>query len=278
MNAHKATAFCVDIADAQCFANTTWANTTRQDIRASLWKQGADVVYSRTDGSIVQSTVVGIPTAEPFDIDGLRGLHDVFYSVANLTTNITQPDTTKILYHALQQATAWISGDIGERGSQGDDVGYWSTLAMGSLLIVPLMDFPDSHTFENVATGSSATSANRLIIPYTSVIGYLVVFVTIVAWAGYNIWWINGKIIPNASFFPEIDFASKCVIAENAGPSIGDGSIGNVLCRLSNATSEDIWEELEGITIQGREKENRIILTGGSGDNGLLSLRNRYYY
>jgi hypothetical protein len=234
---------------AQCFSNTTWVTASRQDIRVSLWRQGANVVYQRKDGRIINSTAVNPPVPEAFDIDGLRLLHGAFYNVANLTTDITEIDTTKIVYHSVEQATAWISGDIGERGSQGDDATYWSTLAMGSLLIVPLMDFTNNHSLENIVIGSSATATNTLIIPYASVIGYSVVFLTIVSWAGYNLWRISGQMVPNSSYFPEIDFASKCVMdmRDESGKTDHEGSIGNLLHQLSNETSKDIWGQLEGV-------------------------------
>jgi hypothetical protein len=110
---------------------------------------------------------------------------------------------------------------------------------------------------------------------------------TIVSWAGYNLWRISGQVIPNSSYFLEIDFASKCFvdIKEESGRTWHEGSIGNLLRRLSNGASEDIWSEMEGVTVHGRDwmndqtREHTIVLfQGNDEESGRPLTRNDYYY
>jgi hypothetical protein len=47
--------------------------------------------------------------------------------------------------------------------------------------------------------------------------------------------------IPNSSYFPEVDFASKCVESNISGQS---SAVGRLLYPLSNAASHDVKEQL----------------------------------
>jgi hypothetical protein len=72
------------------------------------------------------------------------------YGVANLsdTSQVSQNVTATIRYHAVEQATAWLQGNVGIGGLGGDVDHYWSSLAVRSLVVMPLMSFTNPKTAE----------------------------------------------------------------------------------------------------------------------------------
>jgi hypothetical protein len=235
----------VRIAESDCFTNTTWTST--QTLNASLWQQYCSVAYSRKDDDILESLPVTGNTQAAFDIDGLFHLYDAIYGLANLTdsSNITTNVTATIRYHTVEQATAWLMGNVGIGGLGGDVDHYWSSFAVRSLVIVPLMDFTNPKTAEYLTTGSSAKQFYRLLIPKSSAYGFFGIVVVLLVWCGCCLLVSPGVLAPNSSLFPEIDFGSKCVSSTNWAFS----TVGDALMPLSNATSKEVSRNLTGVSI-----------------------------
>jgi len=189
-----------------------------------------------------------------FDIDGLFQVYNAFYGVANLSdaSNVTTNITATIRYHTVEQTTAWLEGNVGIDGLGGDVDHYWSSLAVRSLLVMPLMLFASPKTAEYLTTGSSAKQFYRLLIPKYSAYGFAGMVLAIVTWSGLCLLFVaRGVLAPNSSLYPEIDFGSKCVPLEseqNARESTVS-SIGYALFPLSNATSKEVSRDLAGIRI-----------------------------
>jgi hypothetical protein len=59
--------------------------------------------------------------------------------------------------------------------------------------------------------------------------------------------------VPNSSYFPEVDFASKCVESNVPGQS---STVGSLLCPLGNANSHDVKDQL---------RETRFFVGGTTG-------------
>ena len=237
---------------ADCFTNQSWISP--ESMNASLWRQRANIVYSRKDGQILQSCPTTDPVPEAFNIEDLFVLYDVTYGVANLSQSgiRTNASIATIRYHTIEQTTALLKGDVGVRGAGGDEDQYWSSVAVRSLLMAPLMDYPSSKTVADLVMGSSAKQFFRLLIPISSLYGFLLISLAIVAWSACCLSSVSPFIIaPNSSLFPEIDFGSKCVDLEQGeeNPDSNVKCIGSVLFPLSNATSKEIATDLSGVTI-----------------------------
>jgi len=200
----------------------------------------------------------------PFDRDGLFAIYNATYGIADPNSNTTLTDdvTATIHFHAVQQATAWLQGDVGYRGSSGDDEHYWSTYAVRALIVAPYMDYTNSA--EDVAfltTGSSASQFSRLIIPRAQVYGFVIIVTFALSWsAGLLTWSLKSGIVqPNNSLYPEIDFASKCVQSaperlfsripgQTNSVELVRG-LGGLLAPLSNGTTFEVTKKLKGINI-----------------------------
>lgn len=246
---------------ADCFTNQTWISP--RPIQATLWRQYAAVAYDRRDGHIIQSLALEDtpPMPEAFDIEGLLAIYNVTYGLANFSDSGIRTDTaiTTIRYHAVEQATAWLKGNVGTRGAAGDQDHFWSSLAGRALLLWPLTDFTNPLSPADCTTGASARQFYRLSIQSSSVYGFLFIVLTILTWSAYTLWSLStGAMAPNSSLFPEIDFASKCVQFKdersgngnpdpNSGPDPVTGM--NLLIPLSNAESKGIINHLSGVTI-----------------------------
>jgi hypothetical protein len=244
---------CVKIDEGDCFTNQTWS-TSRLSVAASLWTQRTSVVYRRNDGTILQSNPTTIPTPVAISTNDLLEIYNATYGVADLfsSTIRTNDVLDTIRYHAVEQVTAWIQGNVGIRGAGGDDDHYWDALAVRSLIIVPMMDFTNAKTADNIATASSAKQFYRLIIPSISVCGFLFLVLIITVWSASVLTLTARFIVPNNTMFPEIDFGSKCGYGNvsNSGQNKGvANSVGESLHSLSNCTSRVAIRELSGITI-----------------------------
>jgi hypothetical protein len=244
----------VSIDQADCFTNQTW-DTTRLSVSASLWSQHTSIVYQRNDGTILESTPTTTPSPANISISDLLAIYNATYGVANLSDTSTRTDEVlaTIRYHAIQQATAWLNGDVGIRGAAGDDDHYWDEVAVRSLIILPIMDFTNNKNADNLATASSAKQFYRLIIPSISVYGFLFLVLIITVWSASWLTLTVGFIIPNNTLFPEIDFGSKCGYG-NVSTSGQDNeqmanTVGESLRSLSNCTSQAVIMELSDITI-----------------------------
>ena len=138
----------------------------------------------RQDGQIIKSLAVSdnIPTA--FNISGLFTMYNAFYGLANLTdsSNRTNNVTATIRCHTVEQTTAWLKGNVGIKGLGGDVDHYWSSFAVRSLLVMPLMDYTSSKTAEYLSTGPSAKKHYRLLILESSAYGFFGIVSTRIAW------------------------------------------------------------------------------------------------
>ena len=233
--------------------NRSWESS--QSIGASLWQQYSYVAYSREDGHIMESAPLTANVPMAFDIDGLFQIYNAFYGVANLSdaSNITTNVTATIRYHTVEQITAWLEGNVGIDGLGGDVDNYWSSSAVRSLLVMPLMLFTAPKTAEYLTTGSSAKQFYRLLIPKYSAYGFAGMALAIITWSGCCLLFVcRGVLAPNSSLFPEIDFGSKCVPLESEQSNPRDStvsSIGYALFPLSNATSKEVSRDLAGLRI-----------------------------
>jgi len=250
----------MNIERLDCLTNRTWRNPLL--VEATLWRQYAEVAYGRKDGHINESTPLAgsPPIPEPFDIQGLFGLYNVTYGLANIfdTNNRTPEVEATIRYQAMHQISEWLKGDVGVKGAQGDEDRYWRTLAGRMLILWPLEDCyanDDKKSWE-VTTGSSTNQSTRLFIPTSSVVAFLVLSLSVLIWAAVCLWSVSrGIVAPNSSLFPEIDFGSKCVQFERdykLGEEVADieDSVGmGVLYPLSNAESKTIASELNTVNI-----------------------------
>jgi hypothetical protein len=236
-----------------CFKNQTW-DTSTLSVAASLWSQHTSVVYQRNDGTILESTPTTTPTPVNISITDLLAIYNATYGVADFNSSgRTDEVVATIRYHAVQQATAWVQGNVGIRGAGGDDDHYWDVLAVRSLIIVPMMDFTNDKNADNIATASSAKQFYRLIIPSISVYGFLFLVLIITIWSASWLTLTIGFIIPNNTLFPEIDFGSKSGYG-NVSISGEDNeqmanSVGESLHSLSNCTSQVVIRELSDVTI-----------------------------
>lgn len=241
------------IDEVDCFTNRSWASS--QSVRASLWQQYSYVAYSRQDGHIIESLPVSANFPMSFNITGLFQIYNAFYGLANLSDSSHRTDniTATIRYHTVEQTTAWLQGNVGIDGLGGDVDHYWSSLAVRSLLAMPLMDFVTPKTAEYLTTGSSAKQFYRLLIPRYSAYSFFGMVLFIVIWSAYCLLFVCPSVVaPNNSLFPEIDFGSKCVPLESGRHNNGDtvvSSVGYMLYPLSNATSKEVSKELTGTRV-----------------------------
>lgn len=239
------------ISQSDCFTNRSW--TSSQSVNASLWQQYSYIAYQRQDGKIIKSLPVSdnIPTA--FNITSLFQIYNAFYGLANLTdsTNRTDYVTATIRYHTVEQTTAWLEGNVGIGGRGGDIDHYWSSFAVRSLLVMPLMDFTSPKTAKYLTTGSSAKEHYRLLIPKSSAYGFFGIVAVIMVWCGCCLLVSPGVLAPNSSLFPEIDFGSKCVQIETQDWKNGRtiSTVGDALFPLSNATSKEVSRDLTDLSI-----------------------------
>jgi hypothetical protein len=241
---------CVRIEESDCFTNTSWTST--QAVNASLWQQYSSIAYSRKDDDILESLPVTADTPAAFDIDGLFQIYNAIYGLANLTdsSHITTNITATIRYHTVEQATAWLEGNVGIGGLGGDVDHYWSSFAVRSLVIVPLIDFTNPKTAEYLTTGSSAKQFYRLLIPKSSAYGFFGIVVVLIVWCGCCLLVCPRVLAPNCSLFPEIDFGSKCVSQMRQSSSNRTfTNVGDALYPLSNATSKEVSRNLTGVSI-----------------------------
>ena len=243
---------CVRTDEADCFRNESWKSY--QGLSASLWQQYSQIAYDRKDDNILESLplTAGVPAA--FDIDGLFQIYNASYGVANLSqaSNIIANETNTLRYHTIEQTTAWLEGNVGIDGLGGDVDHYWSSLAVRTLLAMPLMLFTNPKTAEYITTGSSAKKYSRLLIPQPTAYGFIGMALGIVIWCGCCLLVSRKTVAPNSSLFPEIDFGSKCIPPESLqynGTERTVSSIGHALFPLSNATSKEVTRELGGIRI-----------------------------
>ena len=234
-----------------CFATQTW-DTSRLSVAASIWSQHTSIVYRRNDGTILESTPTTTPIPVNISTSDLLKIYNATYGAANLSDSSgrTKEVVATIRYHAVEQATAWIQGNVGIRGAGGDDDHYWDALAVRSLIIVPIMDFTNDKTADNLVRASSAKQFYRLIIPSISVYGFMFLVLIITGWSASLLILTFGFIVPNNSLFPEIDFASKCGYGNISisGQQMVN-SVGESLHSLSNCTSQVVIRELSGVTI-----------------------------
>jgi hypothetical protein len=253
---------CQRIEQGDCFTNQTWTGQLTRPTHVSLYRVYSDVVYDRKDGNILDSTLVSTPIPTTFDTAGLFKLYNATYGPVDFsapTVRSTEVVST-IRYHAVQQATAFLEGDVGLKGAPGDDDHYWTSYAVRALIIEPYMD--DTNPIADIAfltTGSSANNFSRLVIPPAQMFGFLVIVLFILIWSLSLITWslVSGVISPNNSLYPEIDFGSKCVQSEHERRFSRQGEratawiqgIGGLLAPLSNATSIEVARDLAGVTI-----------------------------
>lgn len=228
-------------------------------VNTSVWAQNTTIAYDRKDGNILESLPISNAAPSPVDIESLFLIYDAFYGKANLSDSTGRTDDVlaTIRYHAVQQTTAFLQGDVGIRGAGGDDDHYWAGLAVRSLLVVPLTDFTNPKTVEQLVQGSSAVQFNRLVIQSGSLIGFALIVVIILGWSVFCLRTISMAIAPNSSLYPEIDFGSKCdlpegadIVSEREPPELLETrTMGQVLFPLSNATNKTIIRQLSNATI-----------------------------
>ena len=245
-----AASVCVRIDDVSCFTNRNW--TSSQSVRATLWKQYSYVAYGRQDGRILASQPVTPSVPTGFQIHNLFRLYNAAYGFANLSDS--SPRTLDIMatiqYHAVEQITALLKGNVGIGGLAGDVDHFWSSFGVRSLLIQPLMDYVSDPSTDQLTEGASAKSYSRVVIPKSSVFGFLAIVLSILLWCGCCLLLSPRVQTPNASLYPEIDFGSKCVQTEVGESNYQHVStIGEYLSPLSNATTKEVSRNLRGVSI-----------------------------
>jgi hypothetical protein len=258
----EAAGVCQRIEQSDCFTNQTWAGQLTRPTHVSLYRVNSDVVYDRKDDNILDSALSSTPVPTAFDTTGLFELYNATYGLANFSspTVISTEVVSTIRYHAVQQATAFLEGDVGFKGAAGDADHFWTSYAVRALIIEPYMDY--TNTIADIAfltAGSTANNFSRLVIPPAQMFGFLIIVLLILTWSFTLITWslVSKVITPNNSLFPEIDFGSKCVQSEHERRFSRRGErsiewiqgIGGLLAPLSNATSIEVARDLAGVTI-----------------------------
>ena len=191
-------------------------------------------------------------------------MYNSTYGLADFNESTTRTDQvlSTIRYHAVEQATAWLQGDVGYKGSGGDEDHYWSTYAVRALIVAPYMDYTNSVSDpEFLTTGSTTSEFLRLVIPTAQIVGFAVIVVLSISWCSILLTWsLMAEIVqPNNSLYPEIDFGSKCVQSEHERMFSRDGEprnsvewvhgIGGLLAPLSNATTFEVAREIKGVSV-----------------------------
>jgi hypothetical protein len=247
----------------------------------SLYRLNSEVVYDRKNGNILRSKKVAPLLPTSWDREGLFTYYNQTYGIADINDNTPRPPevTTTIKYHTVLQAAEFLLGDVSVNGAQGDEDQYWRNYAVMSLVMEPYEDAINGISDEFLTSASTAIQLTRATIPPNHLIGFgVITTVSLVWWLTLMRWLIRNKVAaPNTSMYPEIDFGSKCVQAEDEQRESSETGeqgqferiegLSRVLLPLSNATSSHIVKEAKSVRIHlGSAKKNpqdlpHIILT-----------------
>lgn len=246
-----------------------------------MYRVNSKVVYDRKNGNILSSKRVSPPIAAAFDLEGLFTYYNATYGLADLTEDFvrTPEVVTTIKYHTVLQAAEFLKGDVGVNGAQGDEDQYWRNYAITSLILEPYEDAINPISDAFLTSASTAIHLTCVNIPSEHLIGFgIITTVSLLWWLTLMRWMVRSKVVtPNSSTYPEIDFGSKCVQAEDERTVSSEfdeqgrieriEGLGGVLLPLSNATSADIVREITNVRIHlGSERKSvqnlpHIILT-----------------
>jgi hypothetical protein len=145
------------------------------------------------------------------------------YGIADLNDNTGRPPdiVTTIDYHTVLQAAEFLRGDVSVNGAQGDEDQYWRNFAVMSLVMEPYEDATNGISDKFLTSASTAIQVTRAIIPSDHLIGFgIITTFSLVWWLTLVIWLVHRNLAaPNTSMYPEIDFGSKCIQAEDARTS-----------------------------------------------------------
>jgi hypothetical protein len=268
----EAGAACERVNQHDCFTNHTWTTQTTMPVHISLYRLNSEVVYDRQSGNIISSKKIAPSQPTPWDREGLFSYYNNTYGIADLNDDTPwQPDVvTTIKYHTVLQATEYLLGDVSVNGAQGDEDHYWSNFAVQSLIMEPYENAINGISDKFLTSASTAIQVKRAMIPATHLIGFgIITAFSLMWWLTLVRWLVRRNVAaPNTSMYPEIDFGSKCVHAEDAATSASElggqvqserlHGLRGVLLPLSNATSSQIEKELKSVRIHLGSARNNM--------------------
>jgi hypothetical protein len=199
----------------------------------------ATTVYSLENSSILSVEATTFPV--PFNYSAIDVLQ-----VLGLGLQVNSSNQTSNILNVVNQQLA--NANNGESLSLADPL-------LRNIVALPLysangnidaQEYEGNLTFPNnmLTTGYFAQAVSRVIIADYSLYMFTLLAVLALLWCacGLGYCWIHGGVVPNGSQYPEIEFASKCVVTPNEMDYVG---VDVLLKGLGNGNSRDIERRIK---------------------------------
>jgi hypothetical protein len=285
-----------------CYNSTNWTTPLQQTTSLDVFKRYATVAYDRQNESILTIEMISDPETEIIDPNDFRSVITKSLSpdLNGSNNDITMSESLVIQLGFVLRLNQDTYPDDNHtvlnllRGVLTVPI-QWSFEALIGLNISATQSDPNSTRYampdDVMVRAFSASSTYRAMAKYPPTVYFFAGVVGLLLLCGNALFWylyLQATVVPNTSFFPEIDIVSK-----SAFPKFVEGGVGdyNSVLReagLTNAQSTAIVKEVKDkvlrvVEVDGLNGEKNIVIVvtgqrGGIQAEGLNCLRSGINY